>query len=84
MDCNSSRSISIFNINPKSQTYDHVAQLFSESEFQHQGNKQTKKKNANSQQNLAVFSATTDSANMIIQILHEKVEIKKNGHKCHC
>ena len=31
-----------------------------------------KRKNANSQQNLAVFWAATDSENIIIQILHGK------------
>ena len=35
-----------------------------------------KRKKANSQQNLAVFSAATDSENIIIQILHEKGQIK--------
>ena len=34
-------------------TYGYVTKLFLESEFQHKANKQTK--NANSQQNLAVF-----------------------------
>ena len=51
-----------------------MAKLFLESEFQHKGNKQTKK--ANSQQNLAFFSAETDSGNIIIQILHGKGQIK--------
>ena len=38
-----------------SSTYGYVTKLFLESEFQHKGNKQTKKQtNANSQQNLAV------------------------------
>ena len=35
-----------------------------------------KRKKANSQQNLAVFSAATDSENIIIQILHGKGQIK--------
>ena len=48
-----------------------VKKLFLESEFQHKGNKQTVK-NVNSQQNLAFFSAATDSKHKIIQILHEK------------
>ena len=47
---------------------------FLESEFQYKGNKQTK--NANSQQNLAVFLAATDSKNIIIQILLGKGQIK--------
>ena len=50
-------------LNQKSSTYGHVTKLFSESEFQHKGNK---RKNANSQQNHAVFSAATDSENKII------------------
>ena len=44
-----------------SPTYGYVTKLFLESEFQHKGNKQTK--NANSQQNLAVFLTGTDSEN---------------------
>ena len=36
-----------------------------------------KRKNADSQQNLAVFSAATDSENIINQILHGKGQIKK-------
>ena len=51
-----------------------MAKLFLETESQHKGNKQTK--NANSQQNHAIFSAATDSENVIIQILHEKGQIK--------
>ena len=47
-----------------SPTYGHMAKLFLESEFQCKGNKQTKK--PNSQQNLAVFSAATDSEIIII------------------
>ena len=47
-----------------SPTYGHVIKLFLESEFQHKGNKQWK--NANTQQNLAVFLAGTDSENKII------------------
>ena len=35
------------------------------------------RKTANSQQNPAVFSAATDSENVIIQILHGKGQIKK-------
>ena len=58
----------------QSPIYGYVAKLFLESEFQHKRNKQTK--NANSQQNLAVFSAVTDSENIIIQILHVKGQIK--------
>ena len=42
-----------------SPTYGYVTKLFLELEFQHKGNKETK--NANSQQNLAVFLAGTDS-----------------------
>ena len=60
-----------------SPTYGHVTELFLESEFQHKGNEQTK--NANSQQNIAVFSAAIGSENEIIQILHRK----KNGQTCH-
>ena len=41
-----------------SPTYGYVTKLFLESEFQYKGNKQTK--NANSQQNLAVFLAETE------------------------
>ena len=44
----------------KPPTYGHVTKLFLELEFQHKGNKQTKKK-LNSKQNLANFSAATDS-----------------------
>ena len=55
----------------RSPTYGHVTKLFLESEFQHKGNKQTKK-NANSQPNLAFSSAATDSDHRIIQILHKK------------
>ena len=44
-----------------SPTYGCVTKLFLESEFQHKGNKQTK--NVNTQQNLAVFLAGTDSEN---------------------
>ena len=47
-----------------SHTFGYVTKLFLESEFQHKGNKQ--KKNANCQQNLAVFLAGTDSENKII------------------
>ena len=47
-----------------SPTYRYVTKLFLESEFQHRGNKRTK--NANSQQNLVVFLAGTDSENKII------------------
>ena len=42
------------------------------SEFSYKGNKQTKKKNTNFQQNLAIFSAETASEHKIIQILHRK------------
>ena len=49
-----------------------MAKLFLEPEFQHKGNKQTKK--ANSRQNFALFSAATDSENINIQILHGKRE----------
>ena len=47
----------------KSPTYGHVTKLpvYLESEFQHKGNKQMQKNPANSQQNLTVFSAATDS-----------------------
>ena len=51
-------------LHQKSPTYRHVAKLFLEQKFQRKGNKQTK--NANSQQNLAVFSAATDSEIIII------------------
>ena len=58
--------------------YGRVAKLFLESEFQRKGNKETKKrKNTNSQENLAVFLAATDSEIIIIQILHRKGQIKK-------
>ena len=46
-------------LHQKSPTYGHVIKISLESEFQHKGYKQTKK-NANSQQDLAVFSAATD------------------------
>ena len=63
--------------------YGRVAKLFLESEFKRKGNKETKKqKNTNSQQNLAVFLAATDSEIIIIQILHRKGQIKKNGQNC--
>ena len=48
----------------KSPTYGHVTKLFLESEFQHKESKQMKNKNF--QQNLVVFSAATDSENLII------------------
>ena len=51
-----------------------MAKLFLETEFQHK--EINKRKNANSQQNLAVFSAATDSENVMIQILHGKGQIK--------
>ena len=51
-----------------------MAKQFLELEFQHKGNKQTK--NANSEQNLAVFLAAPDSENIIFQILHRKGQIK--------
>ena len=44
-----------------SPTYGYVTKLFLELEFQHKGNKQKKK--VNSQKNLAVFLAGTDSEN---------------------
>ena len=44
--------------------YGHVIKLFLELEFQHKGNKQTKR--ANSQQTLVVFLAEMDSENEII------------------
>ena len=59
----------------KSSTYWHLTELFLESEFQHKGNTQTKKK-VNSKQNLAVFSPATDSEHKIIQILHRKGQNK--------
>ena len=59
----------------KSPTYGHAAKLFLESEFQHKRNIQTE--TMNSQLNLAVFSAATDSANKIIQILHRKGQQQK-------
>ena len=37
-----------------------------------------KKKNANTQYKLAIFSTATGSANKIIQILHGNGQIKKN------
>ena len=51
-----------------------MTNLFLESDFQHKGNKQTKK--ANSQQNHAVFLAATDSENKNFQILQRKGQIK--------
>ena len=42
-----------------------------DSKFQHKGNK---RKKANSRQNFALFSAASDSENIIIQILHGKRE----------
>ena len=56
--------------------YGHVSKLFSESEFQDKGNKQTKKKNP---QNLTVFLARTDSENKIILYYTGKGE---NGQNC--
>ena len=56
-------------------TNGHVAKLFLELEFQHNGNKQMKKTRLLS--SLAVFSAATDSENIIIQIQHGKGHIKK-------
>ena len=53
-----------------SPTYGHVTKLFVESEFQHKGNKYRKK--MNSQRNLVVFLAGTDSENKIIIILQRK------------
>ena len=61
-----------------SPTYGHVTKLFLELECQHIGNKQMKK--VNSQQNLAVFLAGTDSENKIISILQRKGQ-KKNWTK---
>ena len=57
-----------------SPTYGYVTKLFLEEEFQHKGDKQIKKnkKNANSQQNIVIFLAATDSEKKIIQILHRK------------
>ena len=52
-----------------------MGKLFLESEFQHKVNNKTK--DANSQQNLAVFMAATDSESIIIQILHREGQIKK-------
>ena len=46
-----------------SPTFEHVTKLFFELEFQHKGNKG---KNANSQQNLAIFLAGTGSDNKVI------------------
>ena len=60
-------------IRHNSPIYGHVTKLFLESEVQYKGNKQMKKKkNANLQQNFAVFSAATDSDNKVIQILYRK------------
>ena len=53
-----------------SPTYGHVTDLFLESEFQHQGNKQMKKREFSA--NIAVFLVEIDSENKIIQILHRK------------
>ena len=61
-------------------TFGHVAKLYFVSEFQYKGNKQTKK-NANFQQNFAVFSAATDSENIIIQILHGEGLVKSKRQK---
>ena len=58
----------------KSPTYGHVTKLFLESEFQHKANKQME--NVNSKQDIAVFSAATDSEHKIIQILHRKYKNK--------
>ena len=57
-----------------SPTYGYVTELFLESEFQHKGNKQTKKKkkNANSQQNHAVVLAGTDSEKKIFKYYTER------------
>ena len=48
-----------------SPTYGYVTKLFLELEFQHKGNKRMK--NLNSQQNLAVFLAGTDSENKLFK-----------------
>ena len=64
-----------------SPTYGHVTELFLESEFQRKGNEQTE--NANSQHNIAVFSAAIGSENEIIQILHKKEDKSKIGQNCH-
>ena len=53
-----------------SPTYWYVTKLFLESEFLHKGNKQMRK-NANPQQNLAVFLAGTDSENKLIKYCTE-------------
>ena len=55
----------------KSPTYGHVTKLFLESEFQHKGNKQTKKREF-SAKSCVFFPAATDSENIIIQTLHGK------------
>ena len=48
---------------------------FLDSKFQHKGNKQTKKGEFSAKfQNFALFSAASDSENIIIQILHGKRE----------
>ena len=59
----------------KLQTYGHVAKLFLESDSTTK--EINKQENANSQQNLAVFLAATDSENISIQIIHRKGQIKK-------
>ena len=64
-----------------SPTYGYVTKLFLEEEFQNKGDKQ-KKKNANSQQNIVIFLAATDSEKKIIQILHRKGQ-KIIGQNCH-
>ena len=59
--------------------YGYVKKIFLEPEFQHKGI--NKRKNANSQQNLEVFLASTDSENRIILILHRKGQ-KIFGQNC--
>ena len=55
-----------------SPTYRYMTKLFLELEFQHKGNKPIKK--ANSQQNLAVFLAGTDSEKKLFKYYTEKVK----------
>ena len=60
--------------------YGYVTKLFLESEFQHKGNKQTKKTKFSAKS--CVFVAGTDSENKINKILHKK-DKKIFGQNCH-
>ena len=52
-----------------------MGKLFLESEFQHKGNKQLKKRKFSAKS--YGFLSSKDSENIIIQILHRKGQIKK-------